>query len=88
MQLQCTLLILFDTVLSTKEGTRGFEVLARVFDSTKHLGATNVGMTFRVLHFGTLGTAQYGDAKRTHIEARKVHSPGWCRRLSRSIIEL
>ena len=39
------------------------EVLARVFDSTKHLGATDVGMTFRVPHFGTLGTAQYGDIK-------------------------
>ena len=37
------------------------EVLARVFDSTKHLGATDVGMTFWVLNFGTLGTAQHGD---------------------------
>ena len=63
MQLQRILLILFDTVLSTEEGTRGFKVLARVFDSTKHLGATDVDMTFQVPHFGTLGTTQYGDVK-------------------------
>ena len=43
-----------------QEKERGFEVLAQVFDSTKHLGATDVGMTFRVPRFGTLGTAQYG----------------------------
>ena len=44
-----------------QEKERDLEVLARVFDSTKHLGATDVGMTFRVPRFGTLGTAQYGD---------------------------
>ena len=67
---------------------RDLEVLARVFDSTKHLGATDVGMTFRVPHFGTLGTAQYGDTEAAHIEARKAYSSRRCRRLSRSSIEL
>ena len=46
-----------------KKEQKGFEVLARVFDSTKHLGATDMGMTFRVPHFGTLGIAQYGDGE-------------------------
>ena len=46
-----------------QEKEQSFEVLGRVFDSTKHLGATDVGMTFRVPRFGTLGTAQYGDIK-------------------------
>ena len=44
-----------------EEKERGFEVLDRVFDSIKHLGATDVGMTFRVPRFGTLGTAQHED---------------------------
>ena len=35
----------------------------------------DVGMTFRVPHFGTLGTAQYGDTEEAHIEARKAYSP-------------
>ena len=34
------------------------QVLARVFDSTKHLGATDMGMTFRVTTFDTPGLAQ------------------------------
>ena len=33
----------------------------------------DVGMTFRVPPFGTLGTAQYGDTEETCIEARKAH---------------
>ena len=54
-----------------QEKEQSFEVLARVFDSTKHLGATDVGMTFRVPRFGTLGTAQYGD-----IEERTLKPEG------------
>ena len=56
---------------SRQDEEQDLEVLARVFDSTKHLGATDVGMTFRVPRFGTLGTAQYGD-----IEGRTLKPEG------------